>query len=315
MRVVFLGTDRFGVPTLDRLITSSGHELVGVVTGPDKPSGRGRKLTPTPVRQHVLDHTPDVPVLTPRKLKDPAFHEQFRALEPDAAVVVAFRILPPQIFDAPKHGTLNVHPSLLPKYRGPAPLNWALINGDNETGVSVIRITQKVDAGGVLLQERYPLDPNETAGDLAIRLAPVGGEMILRALQGLELGELSPLPQDESLVSKAPKLEKEDGRLDWTRPAIELHNRARGVTPWPGAFTTLHGKQLKLFATRPLDGGSGDPGTILEADGRAGWLVIGCGSGALQIREVQLQGKKRMSVSDFLRGYQVTIGERVGDDQ
>ncbi len=315
MRVVFLGTDRFGVPTLDRLMTSPEHELVGVVTGPDKPSGRGRKLTPTPVHQHVLDHTPDVPVFTPRKLKDPAFHEQFRVFDADAAVVVAFRILPPQIFDAPTHGTLNVHPSLLPKYRGPAPLNWALINGDTETGVSVIRITQKVDAGGVLLQERYPLDPHETAGDLAIRLAPVGGEMILRALQGLELGELSPLPQDESLVSKAPKLEKEDGRLDWTLPAVELHNRARGVTPWPGAFTTLRGKQLKLFATRPLDGGSGDPGTILEADGRSGWLVIACGNGALQIREVQLQGKKRMSVSDFLRGYQIKPGERVGDDQ
>ncbi len=313
MRVVFLGTDRFGIPTLEQLLASDNHELVGVVTGPDKLAGRGRKMQPTPVRKFVADNESNVPVLMPERLKDPAFHEQFRALEPDVAVVVAFKILPPAIFDMPKHGVLNVHPSLLPRYRGPAPLNWALINGDTETGVSVIRITKQVDAGGVLLQTRHPIDQYETSRDLAVRLAPVGGKMILEAIAALEKGGLTPIPQDETLVTKAPKLGKEDGVLDWSQTALQVHNRARGVTPWPGAQTTLHGKQLKVFSTAPQDDLFSDPGVVVEADANSGRFVIGCGQGALKINEVQLQGKKLMRVSDFLRGYPVEVGERVGE--
>jgi methionyl-tRNA formyltransferase len=314
MRVVFLGTDRFGIPTLECLLKSDDHELVGVVTGPDKLAGRGRKMQPTPVRNYLAEHAPSIPVLMPEKLKDPAFHEQFRALKPDVAVVVAFRILPAAIFEIPKHGVLNVHPSLLPRYRGPAPLNWALINGDTETGVSVIRISKQVDAGGVLLQTTHQLGPFETSRDLAVRLAPIGGEMILEAIAGLEAGGLKPIPQDDSLVTKAPKLSKEDGLIDWSKSALQVHNRARGVTPWPGASTTLHDKQLKVFATAPQDDLFSEPGIVIEADEKAGRFVIGCGHGALKINEVQLQGKKRMRVSDFLRGYQVKVGERVGEE-
>jgi methionyl-tRNA formyltransferase len=315
MRVIFLGTDRFGIPTLEKLLASNDHELVGVVTGPDKLAGRGRKMQPTPVRKFVADNAPKLRVLMPESLNNPAFHYKFQALEADVAVVVAFKILPPAIFDMPKHGVLNVHPSLLPRYRGPAPLNWALINGDTETGVSVIRITKKVDAGGVLLQTRHALDPYETSRDLAVRLAPIGGDMILEAISGLEKGGLEPIPQDESLVTKAPKLSKEDGVLDWSQPAVQIHNRVRGVNPWPGAQTTLHGKQLKVFSTAPVDDLFSDQGVVVEADDKTGRLVIGCGQGALKINEVQLQGKKRMRVSDFLRGYQVEVGERVGGDQ
>ncbi len=312
MRVVFLGTDRFGIPTLESILGSDVHELVGVATGPDKLAGRGRKMQPTPVRKYVRENSPSTPILMPERLKDPTFHEQLRALKPDVAVVVAFKILPPEVFGLPKYGTLNVHPSLLPKYRGPAPLNWTLINGDTETGVSVIRITEQVDAGGVLLQTHHTLDLYETSRDLAVRLAPIGGEMILEAIAGLEKGGLAPIPQDEASVTKAPKLSKEDGLLDWSHPALTLHNRARGVTPWPGAYTTLHDKQLKIFSTSPLDQASGNPGTIVEADDKTGRLVIACGEGALKINEVQLQGKKRMRVSDFLRGYKISVGERVG---
>ncbi|MBS1260742.1 MAG: Methionyl-tRNA formyltransferase [Calditrichaeota bacterium] len=308
MRAAFLGTDRFAISTLDRLIESPRHELAGVVTGPDKPAGRGRRLTPTPVRAHLLARGIDLPVLTPMRLKDPAFHERFRALRADVAVVVAFRILPPEVFDAPRYGTLNVHPSLLPRFRGPAPINWTLIEGETETGVSVIRITSRVDAGGVLMQKRVPVDPLETAGELAARLAPVGAGMVLDVLDALPRGERRPIPQDESAATKAPKLGKRDGRLDWSRPAREVHNRARGVTPWPGALSTIRGRQVKLFNTRPLADREGAPGAVLEAGGKAGRLVIACGEGALEVGEIQLQGKKRMSVSDFLRGFPIEPG-------
>jgi len=307
MRIAFLGTSPFAVPTLEALLNSD-HKVVGVVTGPDKPAGRGRGLKPTPIKVRALEA--NLPILTPEKLKNPEFLETYASWKPDAAVVVAYRILPEVVFNMPLLGTLNLHPSLLPKYRGPAPLNWAIINGDKETGISVIRISKRVDAGGVVLQRTVPLFETDNTDSLARRLAPEGGEMILEALEGLANNSLKPIPQDESLVTKAPKLSKEDGLIDWTKPAEEIHNLVRGLFPWPGTYTTLAGKTLKLFNS-----------TIIEMDGKAGnvleltdQVVIGTGRSAIAFKEVQLQGKKRMPVVDFIRGHKLEPGTTMGEE-
>jgi methionyl-tRNA formyltransferase len=316
MRLAFLGTASFAIPTLKKLIDSD-HNVVAVVTGPDKPRGRGQALAPTPVKQAALDAgVPETAILTPQSPSDEGFIARYTGLDLDAAVVVAYRILLPEVFNYPEHGTLNVHPSKLPKYRGPAPLNWALINGDKETAVSVIRISERVDAGGVVLQTPVPILPDDNVDTLARRLAPLGGEMVLDALNKLKSGELSPLEQDESQVTKAPKLSKEDGRIDWQKPAHAIHNLIRGVTPWPGAFTTLpDGKLLKIFKSEDVAAGSEkSPGTVLPSsdDSRDG-IEVACGEGILRVTDIQLQGKKRMPVSDFLRGYRLSTGDRLGE--
>lgn len=311
MRLAFLGTAPFAVPVLEAL-TASKHEVAVVVTGPDKPAGRGRKSHSTPVKLSALEA--GLTVLTPSTPRDPKFIHEFRALGLDAAAVVAYRILPPEVFDAPRLGTLNVHPSLLPKYRGPAPIQWALINGDTETGISIIRITDAVDAGGVVLQRRVPVDPDETAGQLAERLAPLGGELVLEALSGLAAGTLKPLPQNEAEVTRAPKLSKEDGLIDWSQNAKSVHNRIRGVTPWPGAYTILpDGKVLKLFESRAESNCEGkSAGEVIRAGERGESLKIACGEGAVHIHQVQLEGKRRMTAGEFLRGYDLPSGTRLG---
>ncbi len=307
MRIAFLGTAPFAVPTINALLNSD-HEVVGVVTGPDKPVGRGRKLQPTPVKERALKA--GLEILTPEKLKNKEFLEKYRSWKPDAAVVVAYRILPEVVFDLPKFGTLNLHPSLLPKYRGPAPLNWTLINGDNETGISVIRICKIVDAGGVVLQRKIALDPFETTHDLAVRLAPEGGQMIVDALEGLFENRLEVIEQDESLVTKAPKLVKEDGIIDWNRDSISIHNQVRGLFPWPGSYSYLNGKTIKLFGSKPVENISEKHGIVVNNDDS---LVISCGKDAISFDEVQLQGKKKMPVSDFLRGFDIPIGTVLGE--
>jgi methionyl-tRNA formyltransferase len=307
MRIAFLGTAPFAVPTLDALLNSK-HEVVGVVTGPDKPVGRGRQLQPTPVKERALEA--GLEILTPEKLKSKEFLEKYRSWKPDAAVVVAYRILPEVVFDLPKFGTLNLHPSLLPKYRGPAPLNWTLINGDSETGISVIRICKEVDAGGVVLQRKIALDPFETTHDLAVRLAPEGGQMIVDALEGLFENRLEVIEQNESLVTKAPKLVKEDGIIDWNRDSISIHNQVRGLFPWPGSYSYLNGKTIKLFGSKPIENISEKPGSVVNNDDS---LVISCGKNAISFDEVQLQGKKKMPVSDFLRGFDIPIGTVLGE--
>lgn len=311
VRIAFLGTAQFAVPALEALIASK-HDLVAVVTGPDKPAGRGRKLHPTPVKQVAAEA--GIPVMTPPGPRDPQFISDFCALELDAAVVVAYRILPPEVFDAPRLGTLNIHPSLLPRYRGPAPIQWALINGDEETGVSIIRITETVDAGGVVLQERVHIHPEEDAAKLSDRLAVFGGRMALQALDGLEAGSLKPLQQDESQVTRAPKLTKEDGQIDWNRDGLSVHNLIRGVTPWPGAMTTLpDGKGLKLFESRyEYDSEGAAPGEVIRSTERQEYLKIACGEGAIRVLEVQLEGKRRMTVGEFLRGYDLSSGSLLG---
>ncbi len=307
MRLSLLATGSFAVPVLERIAKAGRHDLVGVVTGPDKPTGRGLRLHPTPIR--IAVENLGLPVLTPPRLKDPEFIESYRAWNPEAAVVVAFRILPQEIFDLPPYGTLNIHPSLLPRYRGPAPINRALINGEDRTGVSIFRITSEVDAGGLLLQRTIDIEPNATAEDLAAVLAPMGADLVLEALDGLAAETLKPIPQNESEVSKAPKLTREDGRIDWMKPAIEVHNRVRGVQPWPGAFTELDEKTLKLFRSRVDERISGPPGQVLTVGEE---LIVACGDHAVVFSEVQLEGKKRMPVSDFLRGYPLKPGTALG---
>ncbi|MDP8205071.1 MAG: methionyl-tRNA formyltransferase [Candidatus Electryonea clarkiae] len=306
MRVAFLGTAGFGIPTLEAL-HSSPHEVVGVVTGPDKQAGRGRKLKPSAVR--VIAESLGLNVLTPKNLKNKEFIASFSALKPDAAVVVAFRILPPEVFNIPKSGTLNIHPSLLPAYRGPAPINWAIINGEEETGISIIKISDRIDAGGVLLQKRFSLLPDETAGELSERLANAGGKMMLEVLNNLASSTLTPLSQDESLVTRAPKLKKEDGHINWNQPAAIVYNHIRGVTPYPGAYTLLGKQWFKLYLPSVVPG-TGIPGEILEVDKT---LTVACSDKAISFMEIQRQGKKRMSVSDFRRGYDLPPGTILGE--
>lgn len=304
MRLVFLGTSEFGLPVLRALIGSE-HTVVGVITGPDKPAGRGRKISSTPVGE--LARQQGLQTLTPSNLRNSRFLEAFHAWEPELAVVVAFRILPAEVFDYPRYGTLNIHPSLLPRYRGPAPINWAVINGDTETGVSIIRITKRVDAGGVVMQKRYPIYADETSEDLSKRLSVEGARLLLEVIDPIQEGTISPIQQDESLVTSAPKLKKEDGLIDWNQSAEAVHNRIRGVQPWPGAYTFWKGEQLKLFRSSAVVE-SGEPGKILAAGN--GSIVTGCGEGAVIIREIQRSGKRKMSVDDFLRGIRLSPGDR-----
>ncbi len=300
MRVALLATADFAIPALKALISSS-HQVVGVITGPDQPSGRGQKVQATPVKSAAKSL--HLPILTPERFKDPTFLAEYASWRPDLAVVAAFRILPPQVFDLPPLGTLNIHPSLLPELRGPAPIPWALIQGKTETGVSIIRITNRVDAGGVLLQRRVTIDPDETAGQLASRLAEIGAELLLETIERLNWGTLLPIPQDENAVTKAPKLAKDDGRIDWSQDALTVHNRVRGVTPNPGAFTFLDNSLIKLSHSRLSDGG-GNPGEILSiTDSR---LVVACSKGAVEFSEIQRSGKRRLTIEEFFRGYHLT---------
>ncbi|MBD3165739.1 methionyl-tRNA formyltransferase [bacterium] len=306
MRVALLGTAAFAVPILETLVRSR-HKVVGVVTGPDKPAGRGRKPMPTPVRVAAEAH--NLPVLTPPKLKNRTFLSEYAAWKPDAAVVAAFRILPEAVFDLPPMGTINIHPSLLPKYRGPAPIQWALINGEEETGVTVFKLAKQVDAGGVLLQRRFEIDLLETAGDLMQRVQPMISDMLLETLDGLEEGTIHPQPQDDREATKAPKLAKEDGLIDWGLPGVAVHNRVRGLTPWPGAYTYHNGMLLKLFRSCPEEL-QGSPGEVLEADKR---LIVAGSDGAVAFAEVQRQGKRRMTVEELMRGYKLEPGDRLGE--
>ncbi len=302
MRVAFLGTGAFGLPALEALI-GSDHQVVGVVTGPDKRSGRGRKSTPTIIKAAALDA--GLPILTPNSFRNREFLEAYTAWKPDVAIVVAFRILPRLLFDIPTHGTLNIHPSKLPLYRGPAPIPWALMDGVKETAVSIFRITEKVDAGGLLLQSDVTIDPDETTGSLSQRLAPIGGELTIKAIDQLEKSELKPLPQDDNLATKARKLVKEDGLIDWNRPAIEVHNLTRGVTPWPGAQSRLGKIGVKFFESTPVMG-KGQPGEIIQSGEE---LVVACGDIAVAFRSLQREGKRRMTASELGRGFDLSPGK------
>ena len=309
MRIVFMGTPDFAVPSLEG-VAQSGHDLVGVVTRPDRPRGRGQHKQPTDVKAAVASLGLDVPVLQSESLKDERFHAQLQALKPDLFAVVAFLILPRSVLAIPKLGSVNVHPSLLPKYRGAAPIQWAIINGETETGVTIFQLSPRVDAGDILIQQKVAIGDDETAGELYERLKVKGAELLIRAIDGMADGSAIPVPQTDEGVSRAPKLEKEDGEIDWSKGAGDIRNLIRGTNPFPGAFTRWGDKLLKVHRAT-VDTGQGEAGTVIDADDKRG-LIVGTGEGALVLDEVQPAGKKRMCGADFVRGYRMEVGEKFG---
>ena len=289
LRTVFMGTPDFALPTLEGLL-AAGCRLVGVYTQPDRPKGRGKKLAAPPVKELAQRHA--IPVFQPQKLRDPAAVAQLKELHPDLIVVVAYgQILPQAVLDIPRYGCVNVHASLLPKYRGAAPINKAIIDGESETGVTTMLMDVGLDTGDMLVKRSLAIAPNETAKRLCA-------------------GELTAEPQDDALSNYAPMLKKEDGRIDWQQPAQRVHDLVRGLDPWPGAYSQLGGEVLKLAATRVDPALSGEAGTVLKANAEGVWIA--CGEGALVAGELQLPGKKRLSAADFLRGRELPVGTRLG---
>lgn len=308
MRILFMGTPEFAIPSL-HILLNNGYPVVSVVTAPDKPQGRGQKLAPSAVKAFALER--NLPVHQPENLRDPQFISALTDLRPDLIVVVAFRILPPEVFTIPRSGAFNLHASLLPKYRGAAPINWAIINGETETGVTTFFLQERVDTGSVLIQERIPIGLHETAGDLHDKLAALGAEAVLRTVRMIEEGTAQPQIQDDSLASRAPKIFKEDCRIDWAKSGMQVHNFVRGLSPHPCAWTTHGGKVLRLYRTSPIEGGQPKPGVVQDVGSDR--LVVGTASGQVSILEVQQEGRKRMTVADFLRGYALNAGDRFGD--
>jgi methionyl-tRNA formyltransferase len=298
LRTVFMGTPEFALGSLSALI-ELGVDLRAVFTQPDRPSGRGQKLTAPPVKELALQH--GLPVYQPLKLRDPAVVAQLRELAPDLIVVVAFgQILPQSVLDIPRHGCINVHASLLPRYRGAAPINKAIIDGEQVTGVTTMLMEAGLDTGPMLVKHATPIGAEETAGELHDRLALLGRQTLQETLARLCAGTLQAEPQDDSQSTYAPMLKKEHGRIDWSRSAREIHNLVRGLDPWPGAYTGLQGEVLRIAATRPLTETAGQAGAVIAADAQG--VVIGCGQGSLLVQQLQLPGKRRLAAADFLRG-------------
>ncbi len=311
MRLVFCGTPQFAVPTLNALL-HAGHRLNLVMSQPDRASGRGMEVQISPVKRYAEQH--GLALAQPEKIRNnPELQERLRALSPDAIVIVAYgRLVPPWMLTLPKHGNLNVHASLLPKYRGAAPIQWAVANGETETGVTTMRIDEGLDTGDILLQERIPILPQQTAVELSPVLAELGAQLMVRTLAGLEQGTLAPTPQDHSRATLAPILQREDGRIDWNRTAQQIFDRWRGFQPWPGAFTSFRGKKLILHGMHVVEdpaGLSGAPGTLVR---KAHRLLVACGESSwLDILELQMEGKRRMPAEAFLNGLPLAAGEQL----
>lgn len=305
MNILFMGTPDFAVPSLEALI-QAGHKVCGVFTQPDKPKNRGMKLLPPPVKVCAQSH--DIPVYQPTKLRDGTALALIRELSPDLIVVAAYgRILPDDILAAPPVGCINVHSSLLPAYRGAAPINWAILNGDKETGVTIMHMAHDLDAGDIIAQTATPIGPDETAPELYDRLARLGAELLVQVVDGLGAGTAGRTPQDASRATLAPMLSKELSPMDWNRTAGQLHDQVRGLIPWPAAVTTLSGNRCKVFSTTIMtDRTDAAPGTILQAD-KAG-IAVACGEGTvLRIDELQPDGGRRMKAADYLRGHPITV--------
>jgi len=311
MRLVFMGTPESAVPSLRRLV-EDGHEIAAVWTQPDKPAGRGKKLQASAVKQFALER--NLPIHQPAKIKTPEAKHLFASHNAEVAVVVAYgRILPQEFLDAPKNGCVNVHFSLLPKYRGAAPVNWALVNGEAETGVTTMRIVQALDAGPILLQRATKIESDETAPQLLSRLADIGANLISETLSNLD--GIPPKPQSDSEATLAPILKREDGLIDWSMDSFAIERRVRGLQPWPGAFTHFKSRRLIVWAARSewIEQLRFLPGQFIEAGGDR--LIVACGEGtALRLIEVQLQDSRRMSIRDFLNGNRVTPGEMLDSD-
>lgn len=302
-RIIFMGTPNFACMSLQKLI-EQGENIVAVVTQPDRPKGRGQHLTPPPVKE--LAALQCIPVLQPIKVRDPDFIEIIRELKPDVIVVVAFgQILPKSLLDIPPHGCINVHASLLPRYRGAAPLNWCIINGETETGVTTMLMDTGLDTGPMLLSQSTPLDENEDIGSLHDRMAEMGANLLEETLMRLKAGTITPQQQDSTYTCYAAMLKKEDGSINWSKDARAIHNQVRGMSVWPGAYTCINDQVLKIFRTR-IGCGTGQPGIILNAS--KGELEVACLSGSLFIQELQLAGKKRLDTGSFLAGFSVVVG-------
>ncbi|GAB4180979.1 MAG: methionyl-tRNA formyltransferase [Calditrichia bacterium] len=313
MKIVFMGTPSFAVTSMQKILESE-HEIVGVVTVPDKPQGRGKKLLPSPVKLAAQEANL-CPILQPEKLKDTAFIEQLKALNADLFVVVAFRILPPEVFQIPPMGTINLHASLLPEYKGAAPINWVLFNGEKKTGVTTFLINEGVDTGKILLQQEVEITEDETAGSLHDKLAVLGAKLLVETLDKLEANEITPLAQPEGNYKKAPKLTKEIQIIDWSLPGQIIKQRIHGLSPVPGAITTFRGKRVKIYRVELI---SEDVSNDKRASGvihsvSPDVLIVSTGDlSYISIKEIQFEGKKKMSIEEAIRGYRFEPGEQFG---
>jgi methionyl-tRNA formyltransferase len=307
MRVIFMGTPEFAVPSLTALL-DAGYAPAAVVTGPDRPRGRGQEVTPTPVKEVAQEAGIDR-ILQPEDVTDPAFAEAMSDLAPDVITVVAYKILPPSVFTTATDGAFNLHGSLLPKYRGAAPINHAIMAGETETGVTTFFLEPSVDTGDIILQKRMSIGPNETAGEVHDRMKELGGEAVVETVRQIDEGTVETRPQDDEKATPAPKIHDEDCETPWDQPVKDVHNHVRGLSPYPGAWTLHDGTRLKLYRTRRAEG-TGTPGEVIEADGR---LVVACGTGAVEVLTLQQPGRNRLDADDFLNGYALPKGDRLGE--
>ena len=300
LKIVFMGTPEFAVPMLDTLFHSQ-HQIVGVITAPDKPAGRGMQLSESDVKKYAVSK--GLHLLQPDKLKNEQFLDELRALNADLFVVVAFRMLPVVMWDMPPLGTINLHASLLPNYRGAAPINWAVINGEKETGVTTFKLQHEIDTGEIILRDKIAIRDDETVGELYHELMDIGKDVLLKTVDAIASGDYPLLPQDHITdVKHAPKIFKETCQIDWSRDAASIYNLIRGLSPYPAAWTTLQGKTLKIYSADKIIEAHTKPTGEVETDGKT-FLRFSCSDGYISVRDLQLEGKKRMSVEEFLRGY------------
>lgn len=311
LRVVFMGTPEFAVPSLEAVV-AAGHDVPLVVSVPDRPRGRGRKMQPSAVKQRAIEL--GLEVATPERLKEEGFRQRLEEIAPEVICVVAFRILPESIFSIPSCGSFNLHGSLLPAYRGAAPINRAIMAGESVTGVTTFFLKRRVDTGNIIMQRRIPISPEMTAGELHDVMAPIGAEVVVETLERIAAGEAEAQPQSDEEATPAPKIFPEDCRLQWGRATVALHDQIRGLSPYPGAFTSWSGRRLKLLRSRPAELAPErerpEPGTVLLVDGR---LLVMTGDGTLEILELQLEGKGVRTATDFLNGHGEIDGARLGD--
>ncbi|EEG29634.1 methionyl-tRNA formyltransferase [[Clostridium] methylpentosum DSM 5476] len=304
MKLVFMGTPDFAAASLQRLIDSGKHEILAVYTQPDKPKGRGYKLAPPPVKVLALEH--GIPVFQPVSLKEESVLEQLEAFSPDLIAVVAYgRILPSAVLELPKFGCVNLHGSLLPKYRGAAPIQWSVLNGDPVAGVTTMYMAEGLDTGDMILKAETEIGADETSSELYDRLAQIGAGLLLETFDQIEAGTAPRTPQDDALSCYAPMLSREMSLVDFSQPASKVHNLIRGLSDWPAAHATIGGKKLKIFQSTLAEGYRGEPGELLDSKR----FVVGCGDGAVELLSVQFEGSKRMSGRDFLNGKRIAQGE------
>jgi methionyl-tRNA formyltransferase len=309
LRIIFMGTPEFAVASLDALV-KAGCNIVGVITAPDKPGGRGMHLQQSVVKKYAVEN--DLFILQPEKLKNPEFLAELKALNADLQIVVAFRMLPEVVWNMPPMGSVNVHGSLLPQYRGAAPINWAVINGEKETGVTTFKLKHEIDTGDILLQEHFAISENDTAGDVHDRMKEIGAQLLVKTVKGLCDGSLKEVPQYltsniEHLTFKhAPKIFTETCKIDFTKTVDEVHNLIRGLSPFPGAFTFLDGKMLKIYKAEIIRQDSFKPSAAMYQTDEKTFLKFACANGYIDVKELQLEGKKKMLIEEFLRGYRFT---------